>query len=151
MYSVTYGDYLENEILNAEPIQLVQLMYRGALEALGGARRALASGDIAGRSKLISKASAIINELALSLNRSADPELCQNLVELYDYMLRRLIEANSKQIEEPLAEVGRLMGQLYTAWSEIGRIEQADDTASCAPAVYAGSGSGDYRPISYAC
>jgi flagellar protein FliS len=124
MYQSMYGD-LETEVLTAEPIKLVQMMYRGAVEAIAGARAALVAGDIKTRSRLISKAMAILNELATSLDHSKDPELCRNLVELYDYMLRKLIEANTRQIEAPLVEAGRLLGDLLSAWEAAARMQDS--------------------------
>jgi len=150
MYQSMYEEYLDSEVLTAEPIKLVQLMYRGALDAIGGARKALAAGDIPTRSRLITKASAILNELALSLDHSVSPELCRNLVELYDYMLRRLIEANTKQIEPPLIEVERLLGDVLTAWQQAGRTEHAAAPAN-ARATYAGDSHSGYQPVSVAC
>ena len=135
MYQSRYGD-LETEVLTAEPIKLVQMMYRGALEMIAGARAALVAGDIATRSRLISDAMAILNELSLSLDHSKDPQLCRNLVELYDYMLRNLIEANTKQIGEPLVEVERLLADLLTAWEAVARMEDAQPTGYASQACH---------------
>jgi len=150
MYQSTYQEYLDGEVLTAEPIKLVQLMYRGALDAIDGARKALAAGDIPNRSRLISKASAILNELALSLNHSVAPELCRNLVELYDYMLRCLIEANTKQIEPPLIEVERLLSEILSAWYQAGQREQTMPPLN-SRAAYAGDSYSQYQPLNVAC
>jgi flagellar protein FliS len=147
MYQGMYQEYLDNEILTAEPIKLVQLMYRGALEAVGAARRALAAGDIPTRSQKISKASELLNELALSLDHSKDPVLCKNLVELYDYMLRRLIEGNSQQTDAPLAEVEQLLGSLLQAWIEAAGASTAP--VAVPPAAY-GVETAEYSRVSYA-
>jgi flagellar protein FliS len=150
MYQSMYEDYLDSEVLTAGPIKLVQLLYRGALDAITGAREALAAGDIPTRSRLITKASDILNELALSLNHSVQPELCRNLVELYDYMLRRLIEANTKQIEGPLIEVARLLEDVLSAWQQVGETEQTE-VGIDQGARYAGNDESEYQPISLAC
>ncbi len=146
-----YREYLDSEVLSADPIKLVQLLYRGALDAISGARRALASKDIATRSRLITKASAILNELALSLDHSTQPELCRNLVELYDYMLRRLIDANTQQVEAPLVEVEGLLRELLAAWQQGGQKEQeAEVTTDYASQMYAAAECSEYREASYA-
>ena len=72
--------YVENEILQADPIRLVQMLYRGALLATGKARVHLREGDIPARSRQITKASEIINELTLSLDHQRGGELARNLV-----------------------------------------------------------------------
>ncbi len=146
-----YREYLDSEVLSADPIKLVQLLYRGALDAISGARRALASKDIATRSRLITKASAILNELALSLDHSTQPELCRNLVELYDYMLRRLIDSNTQQVEAPLVEVEGLLRELLAAWQQGGQKEQEAEVATgYASQMYAAAEYSEYREASYA-
>ena len=110
--------YVENEILQADPIRLVQMLYRGALLAVGKARVHVHERDIAARSRQITKASEIINELTLSLNYEQGGEVARNLVELYDYMQRRLQDANFRQVEEPLVELERLLTTLLEAWEQ---------------------------------
>lgn len=145
MYSNGYQEYADSQVLTADPAKLVQMMYTGAIDAVSEARRALAAGDILLRSGKITKATEIINELALSLDHSQAPELCKNLAELYDYMCRRLIDANVGQIDSPLAEVQGLLNDLLLAWNEI----QLSRQYSVDPVV-AYSGSGVYESVSYA-
>ena len=53
MTATAYDNYLESEVLSADPVKLVTILYRAALESLGTARRCLYDGDIAGRVKAI--------------------------------------------------------------------------------------------------
>jgi flagellar secretion chaperone FliS len=108
--------YLETEILSASPVRLVELLYRGAIESLRGARSAVENRQIAERNRLITKGQAILAELALSLNHERGGQLSKELVELYDYMQRRLNEANANQSGEPLDEVCRLLETLLEGW-----------------------------------
>jgi flagellar secretion chaperone FliS len=108
--------YLESRIFSASPVELVQILYESAIGSVEKARGHLKNGEIAARSREISQASAILLELAASLNRDAEPGLAQNLLELYDYMGRRLIDANFRQEEAPLAEVSKLLGTLLEGW-----------------------------------
>lgn len=108
--------YLENRISLANPVELVQILYESAIGSVERARRHLKEGDIAARSKEISQAAAILIELASSLNREADASLVDNLLGLYDYMERRLTEANFRQEEAPLVEVSTLLGTLLEGW-----------------------------------
>lgn len=112
--------YLESEILKSDPVELVQLMYRAALEALRQARACLAGGRIRERSDSISRAGAILNELALAVDHSAGGELSRNLVELYAYLQALLLEANARQRAEPLEEAERLLAALAEAWRSCG-------------------------------
>lgn len=126
--------YIENEILQADPIRLVQMLYRGAIAAAGRARQELRSGNIRERSEQITKAAEILNELTLSLDRDQGGDIARNLAEIYDYVQRLLQDANFRQAEQPLIEVENLLGTLLEAWEQCAPPEPA---AKPAPAVTA--------------
>ena len=63
--------YLEGRILSADPLELIRLLYQGCSDTVRDARRMLADGDIAGRSRAITKAFDILAELMNSLDRRA--------------------------------------------------------------------------------
>jgi len=111
--------YEENRILTASPIGLVKILYTATGRAVQTARRHLSAGDIAARSREITKAQELILELASSVNPAKAPELSERLLALYDYMQARLIEANMEQKDEPLAVVDSLLRTLQEAWSHI--------------------------------
>lgn len=110
-----YSTYLETEVFSADPVKLVCLLYRGAIEATGAARRHLKAGEIRERSRQILRALAILRELSRALDPEFE-EISRPLGELYGYMQNRLIEANGKQIDGPLEEVERLLGTLLEGW-----------------------------------
>jgi flagellar protein FliS len=114
-----YDTYLEATILSAEPIELVRILYRTAIESVRDARIHLADGDIAARSRAISKAVAVLIELSCCLKSDAEPRLSRNLTELYDYMQRRLLKANLDQADAPLEEVADLLENLSEAWEKV--------------------------------
>ena len=145
MRPYTYESYMEAEILSADPLKLVCLLYHGALSAIEAARQALAAGDIRGRSHAITKAQKIVNELAMSLDQKKGGALSKELVELYDYVLRLLLEANTKQVDPPLAEAGSLLRTLLEAWEKC-----AAAPASEPPRGRAYDEAGEYEPISLA-
>jgi flagellar protein FliS len=115
-----YEAYINDEILNADPLKLVQLMYQGTIDAVTSARASLARRDIKARSGSITKAILILTELSSSLNHEKGGELSARLAALYDYMQRRLLEANQTQVDAPLAEVAQLLQTLFEAWETIG-------------------------------
>ncbi len=108
--------YEENRVLSASPIELVCILYAAAIQAVEDARENLRAGDIASRARDIRKASAILFELTVSVDRSHDPEFSERLIALYDYMQTRLVEANTRQQDGPLADVAGLLGTLSEAW-----------------------------------
>jgi flagellar protein FliS len=111
--------YLETRILSASPLDLVNILYEHAILEVGEARRHLAAGDVAARSRSISKAIAIIGELQSSLDHDAGGEIAVNLGRLYQYMRQRLTAGNVQQSDAPLAEAGRLLESLGDAWRAI--------------------------------
>jgi flagellar secretion chaperone FliS len=128
----------ENEILSADPLKLIEMLYKAALESINQARRHLQSGEIRERSSAISKVSAILNELALSLDHERGGSISKNLTELYDYMQRQILKANFEQTEAPLIEVGKLLGTLLEGW---------ETCLDSAPAAYQNQPETEYVPI----
>ena len=115
MYS-GIATYFEGNVESADPVELVRMLYRAAIEAVEKARQHLREGDIAARSGQLSKAGAILAHLSFSVKPEADAALSRNLIELYDYMQRRLLRANLEQADGPLAEVSSLLNTLLGAW-----------------------------------
>ncbi len=113
--------YQETGIAAADPLELVEMLYRGAIEAAGRARAHLRAGAIAQRSREIMRACEILLELEESLDYERGGELSRNLARLYVYMRERLLEANTRQIEAPLQEVESLLAVLLEGWQECRR------------------------------
>jgi flagellar protein FliS len=121
--------YLESRILSADPIELVNLLYQACTGAVREARHDLQNGEIAARSRSISKATEILVELMASLDHERGGAISQRLGQLYDYMLRRLTEANFQQSDEPMAEVLGLLSTLSEAWEGLKPQEKAAPVA----------------------
>ena len=111
--------YFESEVLNADPLRLVTLLYRGAGEAIAAARAALAAGDIAGRSKQILKAREIVQELSRALDHEQGGEIARQLGELYAWIGQRLLDANAEQADGPLKESAAILATLGEAWQAV--------------------------------
>ena len=119
MYSSARDAYLESGILAADPIELVRILYRTALDSVAEARGHLASGDITARSKAISRAIGVIGELNSSLDHAAGGELSRSLTRLYEYMQSRLLQATLEQAQLPLDETAGLLATLLEAWQSV--------------------------------
>ena len=120
-----YERYLENQIFGAEPVELVQMLYAAAIDALRQAGQGMADGRIAERATAISKAMQIIIELQSSLDMEHGGEIAQGLAQLYIYIQERLIEANGEQKRAALDEALALMLILEEGWKEVGQQIQA--------------------------
>lgn len=99
---------------------LVSLLYEGVLNSVATARGALVRGDVAVKCQSITKAIRILEEgLATALDRVDGGEIAENLGALYDYCVRRLIEANARNDDTILQEVMRLIEPVAQGWNEI--------------------------------
>ncbi len=125
MWNNGHDAYLESRVLTADPVELVNMLYQACIQAVREARRHLAESRIAERSREINRACEIVIELATSLDHERGGEISQRLALLYDYMQRRLLEANMQQSDAPLADVLGLLSTLSEAWAGIRKTDEA--------------------------
>jgi flagellar protein FliS len=124
--------YLEQEILSANPLQLVHILYQATITELREALRNLASRDIAAKCRNLMKASELIGELLSALDLEAGGEIAVRLKALYEYMLSRLLLANLHNLDEPIGETIALLSTLDEGWRELAcrRPDQSTFTPS---------------------
>lgn len=104
----------------ATPYRIIQLMMERVLTKIALARGHMDREAIAEKGRHIGDAISIIGGLQTSLNDKPDRKLAGNFDALYDYMTRRLVEANVKNDPMLLDEVTALMRELKDAWDAIG-------------------------------
>ncbi|MDB6061224.1 MAG: flagellar export chaperone FliS [Verrucomicrobiaceae bacterium] len=109
----------EAAVESASPHKLIQMLMQGCLQRIAEGRGALQRREIAAKGEAISKAINIVAGLQASLNKEVGGILPQQLDALYDYMQRRLIEANSKNSDAMLEEVAQLMRTVKEGWDGI--------------------------------
>lgn len=91
----------------------------GALERIASASGAMKRGELAATGEAIGKAISIIDSLRVSLDHEQGQSLAESLSVLYDYMTRRLLEANATKDPDMLGEVADLLKEIKIAWDEI--------------------------------
>jgi flagellar biosynthetic protein FliS len=121
---------VESAVLSASPHQLPPSLFDGALTPMKKAAILIEQGDIPGKGRALSHAINIINNgLRAGLNHEAGGEISANLDSLYDYMTRRLLQANLHNDLSAIDEVSKLLSNIADAWKEIGPNNQnARDT-----------------------
>jgi flagellar secretion chaperone FliS len=128
---------LETGVSSASPHKLIVMLYDGALAAIMTAITQMKAGNIQEKGKAISKAIRIIDDgLRASLDKEAGGEIARNLDALYDYMSRRLLEANINNSPEMLDEVRALLADLRDTWNQIGGTPAASNN-NTQPAAFA--------------
>lgn len=110
---------MNQDILCAEPLELVVMLYKGLRTSIQEARRQLAVNDIAGRSQSVSRAMGIVGELASALALDRGGEMAAGLHQLYSFLADRLLDGNYRQVDGPLAEAEAVTETLLEAWTAI--------------------------------
>lgn len=119
-----YEQYRRIATETADPLELVLMLYRGAIGNLSGAEKALKQGDIQESHRLLVKTQDIVAELMGSLNLDTG-EFAYNLHRLYDYMQQQLIMANLKKDPVRTAQVRGMLSELLETWEELARRQRA--------------------------
>ncbi len=114
-----YRAYLRQQVEAATPLRRVLMLYDGALRFISVGRRCIEEKSYEKQNEAIQRAQAIIFELISSLNQEISGEISGNLLTIYTYMLRQLIEANIKDDPTKLDEVTRMLSELRATWAEL--------------------------------
>ncbi|POT59434.1 flagellar protein FliS [Citrobacter amalonaticus] len=111
---------VESAVMSASPHQLIEMLFDGANSALVRARLFMQQGETTAKGEAISKAINIIdNGLKAGLDQEKGGEIAANLSDLYDYMVRRLLQANLQNDIQSLEEVEGLLSNIADAWKQI--------------------------------
>lgn len=117
------GEYsqvgVSSGVEQASPHRLIQMLMDGAIEKVAMAKGFMERDETALKGSHISWAISIIEGLRASLDKNAGGEIADNLDDLYDYMIRRLIRSNAENDAVLLEEVLSLMRSIRDAWEEI--------------------------------
>jgi len=112
-----YESYRQTRISTASQGQLILMLYDGAVKFLNLANEAIPKKEFMTANTNIIKSQNIITELMVSLNMEVG-EIAKNLYSLYDYMNRRLIQANIKKDPKIINEVKGMLLELREVWDQ---------------------------------
>ena len=111
--------YLQTQVQSRTPVELVVMLYDGAIRFLGQARTALVVGDLVAKRDALSRGLAIVQELQHMLNMEAGGEIATRLDGLYTYVQGRCYEANAQRDTAGLDEAIKLLTPLRDAWADV--------------------------------
>lgn len=114
--SNAYALYQQNDVYTSSQGKLLLMLYDGAIKFMRISKFSIAQGDYPAANKNLIKAQNIITELMCTLNMEYD--ISKNLYGLYDYMKRRLIEANIRKDTEIIDEILDLVVGLRDTWQK---------------------------------
>jgi flagellar protein FliS len=107
-------------VTGRSPIELVILVYDRIADKLLLAEAAIAANQRAELGEMVQQIVDLIEQgLMAALDRERGGDVAENLGRVYDYCVRRLLQANLRRDVEMLREVGRLLGELREGWDVI--------------------------------
>ncbi|MCX4187372.1 flagellar export chaperone FliS [Methylophaga sp. OBS4] len=110
---------VESEVNYASPYRIIQMLMEGALSRIATAKGCITRNDIAEKSRQITWGMNIIQGLRTSLDAEKGGDIAANLDALYEYMGRRLLEANMNNDAAILDEVTTLLLEIKSGWDNI--------------------------------
>jgi flagellar protein FliS len=110
---------LHTEVMEADPHKLIQLLLEGALTRLAMSKNFIEQGNYEAKNEKIGRTVDIICALQESLDHEKGGEVSKNLERLYDYMSRRLFDANRLNDTDIVNEVMGLLLEVKSGWEGI--------------------------------
>jgi flagellar protein FliS len=102
---------------SSSPLELVVMLYDGAIRFLKQAKEAHERGDVLGRSANVSRVLAIVSELQSTLDVEKGLDIAHELDRLYHYIMGRLLDVTTKRDAAALDEILGLLGTLRDGWA----------------------------------
>ncbi|MDR3593981.1 flagellar export chaperone FliS [Clostridium sp.] len=121
MYSNGYNVYKNNAVNYASKEQLLLMLVEGAVKFCKIGRQAIIDKDIKKANDALIRTQDIFSELMISLDTSAGDWAVQ-LLRVYEFIKKRLIEANLTKNLEIVDEVLPLIEDINETWKEAYRI-----------------------------
>lgn len=108
--------YLRNSVMQASKEDLTLMLYNGAIKFGNLAIVAIENGNVNEAHTNICKVQNIVHEFQVTLD--GELEVSQSFAVMYEYMQRRLLEANLKKDKEIIEEVNGYLREFRDTWKE---------------------------------
>lgn len=109
-------EYLKGAVMTASPEQLQLMLLDGAIRFTLRGKEALERNDIEGAFNGFERAQRIVLELNNGLRREVNPQLVDQIASLYDYIYRRLIDANIHRELQAADDALRILRHQRETW-----------------------------------
>lgn len=114
-----YRNANADNVADADPHQLISIIFKHILANVAIASGAISRKETENKGKCLTKAIALVGELQDSLDMEKGGEISSNLFDLYDYIVRTLLEANISNDTMKLDEVKSLISEIKEGWDAI--------------------------------
>ena len=122
--------YKQVQVKTANNEKLLIMLYQGCVKFLRLAKKSIDENDIERTNNYIIRAQDIIRELRNTLDMEKGGEIATNLSQLYDFMLRQLVEANINKDSEKIEVVEDMMLELLDSWKQITNNQKKNEKES---------------------
>ncbi len=112
-----YANYANSKIMTASPAQLTLMLYDGAIKFCNIAITAIENDNLEKANINIQKTQKIIQEFRATLNFNYP--VAKDFDNVYEYIYKRLVEANMKKDKEILTEVLGHIRTMRETWVEV--------------------------------
>jgi len=119
--------YHETQVRTADRGRLLLMVYDVAIGSVRDCQRLIRLGDMPSKGIQMDRAIRAVGELRSSLDMQRGQEIARSLDRLYDFMLRRMREANLANDAEPLEVVGRILEDLRATWAQVIQRQEGEN------------------------
>ncbi len=117
-----YQAYQQNSVNTATPGELTLMLYNGCLKFIKQGKQGILDKKMEEKNTNIIKAQNIIRELMVTLN--TDFDVAKPMMQMYDYILNRLVEANIQNSVEILDEVEGYVTEFRDTWKQVIQLQR---------------------------
>lgn len=118
-YGRSLDEYRKSAVSSASPLQLVIMLYDGALRCMETAKKEMHEGNLFHQNAQLVKAQKILAELMSSLDMQKGGDIAQNLFSLYSYVYNQLVTANVDNSPAGIDQGIQVLSQLRVSWSAL--------------------------------
>lgn len=115
-----YAAYAQSKVMTASPAELTLMLYDGAIKFCNIAIMGVQEKDIEKAHVNIIKVERILQEFLNTLDYKYP--VAKDFENVYNYLIRRLHEANMRKDEEILQEVLKHLRTMRDTWKEVMRL-----------------------------
>ena len=120
-----YSQYKENSIYTSTPEELVLMLYNGLVKFIMQAQSAVEEKNYEKANEALKRAQDIVIHFQCTLDMKY--EISKDLVKLYDYMYKRLIDANIKKDKRVLQDLLTIAKELRDTWTKAMKLAKRSE------------------------
>ena len=118
-YQNMQSNYPANQVMQASPKRLIELLLEGCIKNLKLAVIAIDKEDVNLAHNKLVRAQDIISELRYSINEEVGGEVAQQFIQLYEYINNQLVLANLKKDKAVVEKIEGMVEELLTTWKQL--------------------------------